>query len=125
MDATESRALDRGWNCRLTVVGRKSGQPRKVTIWYVCKDGVVYLTGGKENPQWCRNLRANGDVQVELRGRRFRGRAKLIDEPDEAAAIRQRFVQKYLLARLSRVFGGYSASVAVVVELLGPDPEAD
>jgi hypothetical protein len=41
----------------------------------------------------------------------------VVDDPDEGTAIRDRFVRKYLLARLSRWFGGYTRSVPVVVEL--------
>lgn len=117
MDAETARRLDRGWNCRLTVRGRKSGQPRSVTIWYVLADGRLFLTGGPETPQWCRNLRANPDVTARVCGTELRGRARIVDDPAAATEIRERFTRKYLLARLSRLFGGYTRSVAVEVEL--------
>jgi hypothetical protein len=41
----------------------------------------------------------------------------VVDDPAAAGAIRDRFVRKYLLARLSRLFGGYTRSVAVEVAL--------
>ncbi len=109
--------LESRWNCKLTTLGRKSGQPRRVTIWFALGSGVVYLTGNESTPQWCRNIRANGQVEIEIAGEKLVGRARVIDDPAEAAAIRQRFVQRYLLARLSRLFGGYTDSVAVVVEI--------
>jgi deazaflavin-dependent oxidoreductase (nitroreductase family) len=114
VDASESRSLDRGWNCRLTTTGRKSGKPRAVTIWYVFADGTLYLTGGAERPQWCRNLAANGEAEFRICGRRFRGRARIAEE--DADAIRERFVKKYLMARISRLFGGYTRSVPAVVQ---------
>lgn len=109
--------LDRHWNCRITVRGRRTGQPRRTTVWFVAEPGRILLAGGKEQPQWCRNLRANGEIGVEIGGERFAGRARVVDDPAAASAIRDRFVKKYLLARLSRLFGGYRSSVAVEVTL--------
>jgi len=114
---TDLSRLDRYWNCRLTTTGRKSGKPRGVTIWFALGPGTVYLTGGREEPQWCRNIRADGRVTLEIGGERLTGRARVIDDPGEAGAIRDRFVARYLLARLSRPFGGYTASTPVVVEV--------
>ena len=117
MDAAESRRLDRRWNCRLTVTGRRSGKPRSVTIWFVLDGSTLYLTGGAEVPQWCRNLRAHPAVEIEIGGTKLRGVARVVEDPSEADAVRDRFVKKYLLARISRLFGGYTRSVPVVVEL--------
>ena len=105
------------WNCRLTTTGRKSGLARRVTLWFVPERERIYLTGGAANPQWCRNLRVNPAVEIEVGGRVLVGRARVVDDPAEAAAIRDRFTERYVLARLSRLFGGYSSSIAVIVDL--------
>ena len=115
-------AFDQGWNCHLTTRGRKTGRPRTVTIWYAPAfdqgdEGVVYLTGGADDPQWCRNIRACADVEIEVAGETLVGRAEVIDDEAQATEIRDRFTQRYALARLSRVFGGYTKSVAVRVVL--------
>lgn len=120
MSAVDLRSLERHWNCRLTVRGRRSGAPRTVTIWFALGPDCVYLTGGPEEPQWCRNARANPDVVVQIGSTRLRGRARVVDDPAQARAIRERFVRRYLLARASRLFGGYTRSVPVVVESLAP-----
>jgi deazaflavin-dependent oxidoreductase (nitroreductase family) len=117
--APDLSRLDRHWNCRITTRGRRSGQPRTATIWFVFEDGTLFLTGGKEVPQWCRNLRANGDVSVEIAGTRLEGRARVVDDSAEGQEIRDRFVRKYWLARVARWFGGYTRSVPVVVEIDG------
>jgi deazaflavin-dependent oxidoreductase (nitroreductase family) len=109
--------LEPHWNCRLTARGRKSGEPRSVTIWFALGPGIVYVTGSKGEPQWCRNIRACGDVELRIGSRTLKGRARVIDDAAEAEAIRQRFVERYLLARLSRPFGGYTDSVPVVIEI--------
>lgn len=111
--------LERHWNCRLTTTGRKTGEPRRVTIWFALGPGTVYLTGGADRPQWCRNLAVHPEVVVEIGGERLRGRARVIEDDAEAEAIRGRFVSRYWLARLSRPFGGYTRSVPVVIDVQG------
>jgi deazaflavin-dependent oxidoreductase (nitroreductase family) len=115
--SSDPNRLDRHWNCRLTTKGRRSGELRTVTIWFVAEPGRILLTGGAEGPQWSRNLRADPEVELQIGREKLHGRARVIDDPDEGDAIRDRFVHKYLLARLSRLFGGYTRSVPVVVEL--------
>jgi len=109
--------LERHWNCRLTTLGRSSGEPREVTIWFALGPDTLYLTGSASNPHWCRNVRANGAVEVRIGSRTLSGSARLVDDPAEAERIRGRFIDRYLLARLSRPFGGYTDSIAVEVKL--------
>jgi deazaflavin-dependent oxidoreductase (nitroreductase family) len=111
------RRLDRRWNCRLTTTGRKSGEPRSVTIWFVLDGPTLYLAGSAAMPHWCKNLAANGEIGVEIAGEHFRGSARVVEDEQAASAVRDRFVRKYLLARLSRPFGGYTQSVAVEATL--------
>jgi deazaflavin-dependent oxidoreductase (nitroreductase family) len=120
MSAIDWTALDRHWNCRLTARGRKTGQPRTVTMWYALGDGKIFLAGAPDPPHWVRNVRATPDVVVQIGRTRVRGRGRVVDDPAEARAIRDRFARRYVLARLSRLFGGYTNSVPVVVEGLAP-----
>jgi hypothetical protein len=99
-----------------------------VTIWYAldADAGRVLLTGGAEEPHWCRNVRAHeaagGAVTIRIGATRLRGRARIVEDPAESEAIRQRFVRRYLGARLARWLGrGYVDSIAVVVEDLTPE----
>jgi len=121
MSAIDFARLERHWNCKLTTHGRKSGQPRTVTIWFALGDGKVFLTGDAKGPQWLRNARADADVVVSIGSTRLRGRARVVEDPAEAESVRQRFVGRYLMARLSRLVGtGYTNSTAVVIDQLEP-----
>ena len=121
MSAIDFAALDRHWNCRLSVRGRKSGVERSVTIWFALGDGKLFLTGAGKGPQWLRNARANPDVIVKIGDTRLRGRARVVEDPAEAESVRQRFVRRYLMARLARMIGsGYTDSTAVVIDALEP-----
>ena len=118
LSVSDEHRLQRAWNCRLTTRGRKSGQPRRVTIWYAYEEGVVYLTGGSADPHWCRNIRACPDVELEIGGLTLSGRAEVVDDDGAADDIRQRFAKRYFAARIARMLGtGYTDSTAVRVVL--------
>lgn len=59
MDPTVRRAIDSGLTCDITTRGRRSGQPRRIEIWYFVVDGVVYLTGTPGPRDWYANLLAD------------------------------------------------------------------
>jgi len=64
----------------LTTTGRRSGEPRTAALIYG-RDGDDYLVvaskgGSEQHPGWYVNLRANPDVEVQVRGERFRARAR-------------------------------------------------
>lgn len=73
-------------NVKLTTTGRKSGEPRRVTL-YAFPDGdrlviVGSLGGAPNDPAWAGNLRANPDAMVRVDGepRSVRAREVLGDE---------------------------------------------
>jgi len=119
MNDIDFAALDRHWNCQLRVRGRKTGKERSVTIWFALGDDKLFLTGDARGPQWLRNARANPDVIVKIGNTRLRGRARVVEDPAEAESVRQRFVRRYLMARIARMLGsGYTDSTAVVIDQL-------
>ncbi len=54
--------------CDLSTVGRRSGQPRRVEIWYVVVDGRIVVTGTPGARHWLANLRAHPGAVLHLRG---------------------------------------------------------
>ncbi len=107
--------LDGRWNVRVTTVGRKTGQKRRVTVWFACDGGKIYLAGGRKVPHWSRNIQKNPDVEVEIGGVRFKGTARILQGAKQATRVRQLMFKKYLLARLSGLFGGYKHAVPVEI----------
>lgn len=117
IDNATRRAIDRSWNCQLVTRGRSSGQPRTVTIWFAVDGDEIVLAGGPESPHWYRNLRRCEDVQLSVGRLQFRGRARAVEDAADAEEIRQCFLRRYLAARLSRPFGGYTRSVVARVAI--------
>jgi deazaflavin-dependent oxidoreductase (nitroreductase family) len=56
MDDAVFRALCSGLACEITTIGRTSGQPRRIEIWYFMIDGQAYLTGTPGRRDWYANL---------------------------------------------------------------------
>ena len=70
----------------LTTTGRKSGKPRTTPLIYAPHDGaytVVASQGGSDDPPaWYLNLTENPEVEVQVKGDRFKGKARTAT-PDE------------------------------------------
>ncbi len=56
----------------LTTTGRKTGRPRVSPLLYLCEGDRVILaasrSGSDKNPMWYLNLKANPQVQVQIKG---------------------------------------------------------
>ena len=59
--------LPRTGTCDLSTVGRRSGDRRRVEIWYVVVDGELVVTGTPGARHWLANLRANPTGVLHLR----------------------------------------------------------
>jgi deazaflavin-dependent oxidoreductase (nitroreductase family) len=97
----------------LTTIGRRSGRPRRIEIWFTSRDGRDYVIAETGHAaHWVQNLLADPRVRWRVGRRTRRGRARILDSPADAAmrrAAQARSRQKY----------GWGA--ALVVELT---PEA-
>jgi deazaflavin-dependent oxidoreductase (nitroreductase family) len=64
----------------LTTTGRRSGEPRSTPLIYGKhgEDHVVVASkgGAEEDPAWYMNLSENPEVSVQVRGDRFKARAR-------------------------------------------------
>jgi deazaflavin-dependent oxidoreductase (nitroreductase family) len=71
----------------LTTTGRKTGLPREIEIWFVERDGCLYILAERgRNANWVRNILANPFVSVRLGGRRWRATGRVV-EPDTDSAL--------------------------------------
>lgn len=77
---------------RLTTRGRRSGQPRLVTVGFVAEaDGSILVAAGASDSAWARNLLAEPDVEVTIGERTYLGRAEALDDrdPRRGRAVRE------------------------------------
>lgn len=53
--------------CYLRTVGRVSGQPHEIEIWFAAAGDTLYLlSGGGDRSDWVRNLVANPSVEARV-----------------------------------------------------------
>src|SRR3954468_8256208 len=83
----------------LTTIGRRTGLPREIEIWFTERDGLYYVIAEhRDRAQWVQNIRAQPRVTVRLGERRFSAAARLIDrgrEPALAQAVAALSEAKY------------------------------
>jgi deazaflavin-dependent oxidoreductase (nitroreductase family) len=82
--------------CYLTTVGRVSGRPHEVEMWFSLHDSTLYmLSGGGDRSDWVRNLRRNPRVSVRISDETFEGQARVVTDPAEDDLARRLLVDKY------------------------------
>jgi deazaflavin-dependent oxidoreductase (nitroreductase family) len=83
----------------LTTVGRRSGRPRRIEIWFTRHEGCYYLVAERgRRSQWVRNLLADPAVRARVGTRGFRAHARVVDhraERELVGAVRRRSEAKY------------------------------
>jgi deazaflavin-dependent oxidoreductase (nitroreductase family) len=103
----------------LTTIGRRTGRPHRIEIWFAAENGRMYLLSGRRDlSDWVRNLRANARVTVELGDATHAGTARVI-QPDTAEDRRARelLVDKY---RKGNDLGNWGrTALPVVIEFGG------
>ena len=64
----------------LTTVGRVSGQPREIEIWFVESDGKLYVLAEQfRGAQWVKNIERNARVRVRVGDEQFEATARVLD----------------------------------------------
>lgn len=80
-DLAHHRTID------LTTIGRKSGKPRRIEIWWFHVDGRFVITGTPGRRDWLANIRANPDVTIHVAGRDVPARAMPVDDPETRRSV--------------------------------------
>ncbi len=92
----------------LTTIGRRSHQPRAVTVWFVL-DGpnsllVQHVAAKPAN--WYRNLSANPEVTVDFGDGPLAAEARVIEDREQIREVVAKVGKKYWTYRVIRFFGG-------------------
>ena len=90
MDDKIKQALATDEVIDITTTGRKSGQHRRIEIWFKQVDGRTYITGTPGPRDWYANLLANPNLIFHLKESvqaDLPARARFVLNPDERLAI--------------------------------------
>lgn len=106
--------------CHLQTIGRTSGRPRTIEIWFATDGSRIYLlAGGRDRAHWVRNLRVEPRVRVRIGGQTIGGRAAVIEGSDRDALARRLLAAKYQRWQPGAPLSRWAAS-SLPVEIL-PD----
>lgn len=67
MDGDIRQALETDRTIDITTTGRKSGEARRIEIWFHNLDGRIYITGMPGKRSWYANLLANPELTFHLK----------------------------------------------------------
>src|SRR5215470_11450999 len=94
MDTRIRRALETERTIDITTIGRTSGHPHRIEIWFHNLEGRLYLTGTPGTRGWYANLLAHPEFTFHLKG------AVRADLPARAAAVVEAASRRAILSRL-------------------------
>lgn len=103
MDESITRALARGLTCDITTIGRKSGQPSRIEIWYFNVDERVYLTGTPGPRDWYANLLARPRFTFHVK------EGARADLPARAVPITEAAERRRIMAQVLRYNSWFAA----------------
>ncbi|MCZ7533875.1 MAG: nitroreductase family deazaflavin-dependent oxidoreductase [Acidimicrobiia bacterium] len=94
--------LDRAAVINLTTLGRVTGRPHRIEIWFAHHEATIYmLSGGGDRSDWVRNIIANQAVTVSVGGSDFVGRGRIVVDPGE-----QQLARNTVFAKYTKSYGG-------------------
>ena len=67
LSADVQTALKSDMTIDITTIGRRSGKPRRIEIWFLNVDGEIYITGTPGPRDWFANLQANPALTFHLK----------------------------------------------------------
>jgi deazaflavin-dependent oxidoreductase (nitroreductase family) len=108
MLAEIQKALATDLTIDITTIGRKTGQPRRLEIWFYYVDGVPYLSGSPGKRDWYANLLANPNFTFH-----FKESIKL-DIPATAYPIEDEAERRTIMAKIIKIYDGGSSLEAWV-----------
>lgn len=74
----------------ITTIGRTSGRPRRIEIWYLRVDGQYYITGTPRPRDWLANLMVNPRFTFHLKESvvaDLDAEASIVTDPDERRRV--------------------------------------
>lgn len=82
--------------CDITTIGRRSGSPHQIEIWFGVIGEVMYIISGNgPSADWYRNALGNPEVTICLGGRSSRGIARPVVDVGERRTVGDLMGAKY------------------------------
>lgn len=103
--------------CYLTTIGRVSGKPHTIEIWFALHERTVYMLAGNHDSDWVKNARRTPAVDLRLGTLAFAATARVVDDAAEDALARRLVLAKYQPGYADDLTEWGRTSLAVAVDL--------
>jgi hypothetical protein len=115
--------LDRHLVIHLTTVGRVTGRPHTVEIWFAHRESTIYLlSGGGDRSDWVRNLLHTPAVLFQVAGGEYPGRGRTITDPGEDRLARDAVFAKYSVRYSGDLSTWREMALPIAIDLDLPGP---
>ena len=102
----------------LTTVGRVSGRPHTIEIWFAAHGSTLYmLSGGGTRSDWVRNLTHTSVVRVRVGVDEYAGTARIVTDPQEDRLARDAVHDKYAARYFGDLTSWRETALPVAVDL--------
>lgn len=116
MTAWSQRASEQ--YCYLTTIGRVTGHPHRIEIWFAIDQDTLYmLSGGGDRSDWVKNLRREPAVTVQIGTVTFEGRARVVADATEDELARALVYDKYAPGYQGDLANWRRSSLPIAVDL--------
>jgi deazaflavin-dependent oxidoreductase (nitroreductase family) len=102
----------------LTTLGRVSGRPHTIEIWFAQHGWSLYLlSGGGTSSDWVRNLIHTPGVGIRVGADEYAGTARLVSDPLEARTARDAVHNKYAARHSGDLTSWRETAIPIAVDL--------
>ena len=121
-EGVDLQAIARKRTVKLTTRGRKTGQLRTVTIWFVVADSsrILVQHASRAPANWYANLLKNPAVTIDFGNGPVVAEARPITDPEAVKDVLRRVRRKYPLAWVFQLLGWRRQAVAAEIALGEP-----
>ena len=82
--------------CYFATIGRVTGNPHEIEIWFGLNNTTLYLmSGGGDKSDWVKNLIKNPKVTVRIAKQTFNATARIVQDETEQMLARKTLADKY------------------------------
>ena len=103
----------------LTHIGRKTGKPHQVTIWFVLGRDRLYIGTANVNRQWVRNVQKTSKIRLSMASESFDGTARFLTDRAEHERAMTAIRRKYWMFRPIIELGRLLAALGVMRDNTG------
>ncbi len=97
---------------KLTVIGRKSGRPISIPVWFVLEDEKLYLLPVQgSDTQWYKNVLDKPAIRIDARSAAAEFKAVPITDARQVSAVIEKFRDKYGAADVKKYYSKFDVAV--------------